>query len=456
MFSPSAGFLIGLIALVVMMNWLRLSLSIALVVFSILLALLVDGSLPFRHLVDGSFGYLNLILALFAGAFFGQAMQVTNAANAFGQAVLRWCGQRQFLVVLVAAILLFVSGAMVGIAGVAVLATGVFVVPMLKGLGMSNERTAAFIAVLSTCGMIAPPVNVPAMAIADGVNMPYADFEYPLLILGIVPAIVAVWLFSRKAALDAPAVGSATQNSATQNSATQNSTTQNNATEGGSVPGGAAPEPAPTNALAIALIGLLLTLGFWLLQRAVPAQVPDPAVPLVLVVGSVAAWFKLNARRFKSLMLVSFSGTPLVLAGVLATVGIAVQIMTYTGVRGWLVISALSFPDALLYLELLVLPIFGSVLTSMGTADVLGVPLAFSFIHQDMIINVASLSAISAVSEFMPPTAIATALSLYVVGGQTRLLRTLRYCLVPVVVLFVTAVLMLVFAQALAPIISVG
>lgn len=456
MFSPSAGFLIGLIALVVMMNWLRLSLSIALVVFSILLALLVDGSLPFRHLVDGSFGYLNLILALFAGAFFGQAMQVTNAANAFGQAVLRWCGQRQFLVVLVAAILLFVSGAMVGIAGVAVLATGVFVVPMLKGLGMSNERTAAFIAVLSTCGMIAPPVNVPAMAIADGVNMPYADFEYPLLILGIVPAIVAVWLFSRKAALDAPAVGSATQNSATQNSATQNSTTQNNATEGGSVPGGAALEPAPTNALAIALIGLLLTLGFWLLQRAVPAQVPDPAVPLVLVVGSVAAWFKLNARRFKSLMLVSFSGTPLVLAGVLATVGIAVQIMTYTGVRGWLVISALSFPDALLYLELLVLPIFGSVLTSMGTADVLGVPLAFSFIHQDMIINVASLSAISAVSEFMPPTAIATALSLYVVGGQTRLLRTLRYCLVPVVVLFVTAVLMLVFAQALAPIISVG
>ena len=37
---------------------------------------------PFRHLVEGGFGYLNLILALFAGAFFGQVMRHSGAADA--------------------------------------------------------------------------------------------------------------------------------------------------------------------------------------------------------------------------------------------------------------------------------------------------------------------------------------------------------------------------------------
>ncbi len=428
--SPSVGFFASVLILIGVMAWLRLSLSIALVIFSMAMVLLINGDLPFRHLVEGSFGYLNLILALFAGAFFGQAMRMSRAADAFGNAVIRWCGHRQLVVVVVAAVLLFVAGAMVGIAGVAVLATGVFVVPMLKRLGMSNERVAAFIALLSTCGMIAPPVNVPAMAIADGVNMPYANFEYALFILAIIPALITIALFSRSKILTP-----------------QNKPTLEEKTES-TVEG--------RMELSVAILGLVLTLGFWLLQRSLPAYVIDPAVPLVLVVGSLVALIRLNKHSLRQLMDATFSGTPLILAGVLVAVGITVQIMTLTGVRGWLVITALSFPEALLYVELLMLPLFGSVLTSMGTANVLGVPLAFSFIHQDMIINVAALSAISAISEFMPPTAIATALSLYVVGGQASLFKTLRYCLIPVASIFIIAVLMLVFATQLSPFISVA
>jgi hypothetical protein len=136
------------------------------------------------------------------------------------------------------------------------------------------------------------------------------------------------------------------------------------------------------------------------------------------------------------------------LAAVLVTVGIAVQIMTLTGIRGWLVISSMSLPSTA-FLELIILPLFGSVLTSMGTANVVGVPFAFALIHQDMILNVSALSAISAISEFMPPTAIATALAIYAVGGAS-MLRVLRHCVWPVVVIVAVAIAMLAFADQLS------
>ena len=63
----------------------------------------------------------------------------------------------------------------------------------------------------------------------------------------------------------------------------------------------------------------------------------DPSIPLVLVVAKpgrhshvVGSWLDEVARSV-------FSGTPLLLAAVLVAVGVLVQIMALTGVRGWLV-----------------------------------------------------------------------------------------------------------------------
>src|SRR3546814_9513265 len=58
----------------------------------------------------------------------------------------------------------------------------------------SSDLIGAFIAVIATCGMIAPPLNVPAMSISDGVNMPYAGFGMPLLVLSLPPAAFVVAL----------------------------------------------------------------------------------------------------------------------------------------------------------------------------------------------------------------------------------------------------------------------
>ena len=124
--------------------------------------------------------------------------------------------------------------------------------------------------------------------------------------------------------------------------------------------------------------------------------------------------------------------------------------MALTGVRGWLVVHAMSFESPWVYVALIGIPMLGSVLTSIGTANSLGVPFAFAFIHQDMILNISSLSAICALSEFCPPTAISTVLAAYVVGEE-RLWPIIRAALPTLGLLTVLSLLMLVFAPVLAP-----
>jgi len=414
MLSPGLVLVIGSIVLILLMRFLRWTLPAALLAVAILAALLSGFGIPFRHLVEGGFGYINLVLALFAGAFFGQVMQHSGIADAFAGKVHSLFRGNVWVILLFAAALLFSVGMFVGIAGVAVLATGVLVVPLLRGIGLESGKIGAFIAVIATCGMIAPPVNVTAMTIADGVNMPYLSFALPLLVLSVPPALLMIVL----CALRTTKVGSSEGNTSDGRLAT------------------------------LGLFCLALVLGFWTLLRLFPTVVPDPAAPIVLVLGALVALPALGRERIQPVLSATFSGTPLVLAAVLVTVGVAVQIMTLTGIRGWLVINSMAFPPPWTFVEMAVIPIFGGVLTSIGAANILGVPFAFALIHQDMILNVSGLSAIAALSEFMPPTAIAAALATYIVG-DTSLWAVLRNSLIAVISIAVIAILMLVFADAL-------
>ena len=99
------------------------------------------------------------------------------------------------------------------------------------------------------------------------------------------------------------------------------------------------------------------------------------------------------------------------------------------------------------------MPLIGGTLTAMTVSDVIGVPAAFSFIGQDMILNVAGLSAIATLSEFVPPTSIASALACYVVGGPT-IGQVFRRAWAPMVVLAALGLLVLLFAPRLQGILT--
>jgi len=391
---------------------------LAVVAATIVTAIAGTLDFPFRHLVEGTFGYFNLMLALFAGAWFGQAARQSGLAAGFAAGLMRITGVQPAINLSVIASLLFAAGMFTGLAGVAVLTVGVFAAPVVRRLGLATHDAAAFIAVEATCGMIAPPVNLPAMMIADGVNMPFLNFDRTLLSISLPVAAFSVALFARRCR--APAAAGTVEE-----------------------------ENSSRGALA-GIAPLAAVLGFWLVLRAFPAQVYDPGVPIVLAAAGILMTPLLGPRGARSSLAAALSGTPLYLAAALAAVGMLVQVMTLTGMRGWVVMQTMASDAPWLHLLVVSLPIFGGVLTSAGTANILGVPFAFAFIHQDMIINVAALSSIAAIAEFMPPTAIGAALAGYVVG-ETRLLATVRAAWPPLALLFAISLLLLIFAKSLVP-----
>ena len=100
---------------------------------------------------------------------------------------------------------------------------------------------------------------------------------------------------------------------------------------------------------AISFLGIIL---FWATIRYKPTIAFDPSVPLVLVIGGLSGLLMLSARGWLEVARQVFSGIPLMLAAVLVAVGVLVQIMALTGVRGWIVINAMSFKSPSIYIAL--------------------------------------------------------------------------------------------------------
>lgn len=417
MLHPGVIFGVAVVIFLVTAFPLRWPLPLAFLIAAVVAALLAGFGVPVRHLVEGGFGLFNLVLLLFAGAFFGQAMRQSGATDAAAVGLERLAGRRVWLILTLVGALLFVTGMFVGIAGIAVLATGVFAVPSLRRVGLSGHHAAAFIAVLATFGMLAPPINVPAMVLADGVNMPYSNVARALLALSLPPAVFSIWYFARR------------------------------------LPGRVAPAETMARSWQASTGGLLplaVIIGFWIALRVFPETIPDPGSAFVLVVGALMVLPSMTRQGWGEVVRNTSTGVPLFLAAVLITVGVIVQIMALTGIRGWLVIQAISLASPWIFPSLLVsLPLFGGVLTSIGSSGVLGIPLAFAFVHQEMILNVSALSAVAGLAEIVPPTAIAAALASYVVG-DTSIRQVVRAALIPMLVMGGLAVVMLIFAAQLS------
>ncbi len=112
------------------------------------------------------------------------------------------------------------------------------------------------------------------------------------------------------------------------------------------------------------------------------------------------------------------------LLATLTCAGILVQIMTLTGARGLLAVTAVTLPIAVVYATLfLVLPVSEAVLM-WGAAPVIGVPLVLLFNARglDPIVALAGMSVIWPLGDALPPTAIIGRLTVDVVGfkGQYR------------------------------------
>jgi hypothetical protein len=201
------------------------------------------------------------------------------------------------------------------------------------------------------------------------------------------------------------------------------------------------PAAAPGPAGWRSSLPLIVVVAVLVLQNIRGTGLAAIGLPAVFFLGSLLGW--ISARRFNFIAATQRAlRDALPLLSILAGVGMFLQVMTLTGVRGWAVLVFLSLPPALLFAGIAVsLPLFGGI-SSFGSASVLGVPFMLALISKNALLTSSALSAIVGIGDLMPPAAMAARFSAQVVG-EKDFLKVLRHCLVPAAALLASGLVLL-------------
>lgn len=379
--------------------------------------LLASGNgLPIRHLVEGTFGYVDTILVIATAIIFLRTVQESGALEALNAVILRRFHRIPVLLLPLLMLVAMFPGMITGSSSASVLTAGAVVAPVLVILGLPTVQAGAFIAMAGILGMIAPPVNIPAMIIGGGIDMPYVGFEIPLALLTFPLAVLfSLWFGLPHVKVVEWEVLAAKLDLETYK------------------------KYGPRLFLPILVVAILMVLG-----KVLP-NVFGMGLPVVFLIG--AALGLVVGKRFKLLPAAKAAvNDALPVLGILAGVGMFIQVMTLTGVRGFVVLSALSVPPALLFAAIAVsIPLFGAV-SAFGASSVLGVPFLLALLGRDQIITAAALSLIASLGDFMPPTALSAIFAAQVVG-EPKYSRVLVKLIVPSLVIIGWALAFIVFSK---------
>ncbi|MCW8925712.1 MAG: TRAP transporter large permease subunit, partial [Xanthomonadales bacterium] len=391
---------------------LKQPIAVALAIAAIIGALVSGNGVPIDHLIEGSFGYLDTILIIFCAMIFMKTVQHIGLMESVAAWMIRKFRVLPFRLTMGITGLLMLPGMITGSSSAAVLTAGAIVTPTLLKLGVPPVKAAAAIALAAIYGMTAPPINIPAMIIGGGIDMPYVGFGIPLLIctvpLAIFTGMLLIFPYLKRHAV---AVGPDTDDSELEAELVR-----------------MARVPL-TPRLMLPFFVLVILLGG---ERLVPQYAPSLGMPLAFLLAAASGL--LVGRKWNPLEAATEAiQQALPVAGILVGVGMFIQIMTLTGVRGFFVVSALALPAWLLYVGIATsLPLFGAV-SAYGSATVLGVPFLLALLGRDEIVVGSALSLIAGLGDLMPPTALAGLFAAQVVGVKNYF-SVLKVCLLPAVV----------------------
>lgn len=408
-----ATFVIGCFAL-------KLPVSISMVLAAVVGALCDGQGVPVRHLVEGTFSYVDTILVIATAMIFMRVIQKSGALDALSTLIIDKFHRHPALVLCMVMLIIMFPGMITGSSTASVLSAGSIMAPVLMLMGVPILETACIIAMGGLLGMIAPPVNIPAMIIGGGIDIPYVGFEGPLMLLTIPLAFLFVLMFGLKYAkhLDYEKVKEKLNR-----------------------------EPGEKFGFRL-YIPILVAIVLMVLNKAVPA-IPDIGMPLVFLISAAIGCF--TGYRFNVFETCKEAvNSVLPVLGILMGVGMFIQIMTLTGVRGLIVTSCISLPDWALYVAMAVsIPLFGAV-SSFGASSVLGVPFLLALLSQNQIITAAAISLIASLGDMMPPTALAGIFAAQVVG-MDKYTPILKKCILPSLIIIVWAIVIILLSNVLAP-----
>ncbi len=371
--------------------------------------------LPLRHLVEGASSYLDALLVIATAMLFMRALADGGALDAVAAAVERRLGRSPWALLPTVMLIVMFPGMMTGSSTASVLTTGAMATSVLTGVGLPRARAAAFVAMGGVLGMIAPPVNIPAMIIGGGIDLPYVGFAAPLALaafpLAVLVACQLGWPVLRRGVM-----------------------AHRRPADVGSRSAGLIP-------LWRALIPVSIVAALMIAPTARPGMMRDPGLPLIFVIGTTSVWaMRPQMPRAASLLRAVDESLPVL--GILAGVGAFIQVMTLTGARGWLVDLMLSAPPWAVFVAAAVsMPLFGAV-SAFGSASVLGVPLLLASIGRNEVVTTAGLSMLAGVGDLMLPAALAATLATRVAGLEDRR-PVLVLCAVPALCVIAVALAML-------------
>jgi len=376
---------------------------------------------PARHVAEGAATYLDINLIFVTATLFMNLLKESGGVAFVIRGILRRFHRSRALLLVLLAILLLIPGALTGAGSVTVLIVGGMAAVVLHYMGVSSVRTTAIVFIIAGLSAAAPPVSLWAMMTAAGVNMPYVGFFWPLLAPCAVGALLTIFILGWKGG----------------------QTDLDRALE--ELPG--APGMSWWRVAAPFVVFLALVFA----GREWPYSTPVLGLPLMFA-AAAATSYALSPVRLDFWRISRETVAQLLpLIGTLTCAGILVQIMTLTGVRGLLAVTAVTLPVAVVFATLFVVLPFSEAVLMWGAAPVIGVPLVllFNTIGLNPIVALAGMSAIWPLGDALPPTAIIGRLTVDVVGYKGSYPEFLRACLVPAVIIIVIGTAMVVYSTRL-------
>jgi TRAP-type C4-dicarboxylate transport system permease large subunit len=345
-------------------------------------------------------------------------LEHSGVLHTLGRQVTEAFHRRPTVLLMALMLLVMFPGMITGACATAIFTTGALVAPVMLNLGIPRVQTAAIIAMGSLIGMIAPPVCIPAMIIAEGIDMPYVGFFWPLFLLTIPTGLVVAWAMGRRHLrhdLDPAALAAAMQPSVF---------------------------PAHGWKLYLPLVVLFVLM---VAPKVAPRHVYDIGLPLMLTISAGIGLFTGEKVRLREAVQTGMKEAIPVMA-LMVGVGMFIEVMTLTGARGYFVAASLALPKVWLVVTAAVaLPAFG-IISAFGGASVLGVPMTLALLGKDQILALSSIALIVGVGEMVPPTAVAALFSAQLLGLESHF-PVVRRCVLPTLAVLALAVAMLVWAN---------
>ena len=377
-----------------------------------------------RHLVEGAFTYMDVVLVFFTATLFMAIVSESGGITYAVRATLKHFGRRRLAALLILMIIVLIPGALTGAGSVSLLVVGAPVAMALDGLGVPKKKITAILFITAGLSAAAPPVNIWAMVLCAGTAIPYVGFELPLgipvLVLGAFTVIFLGW---KK--------------------------------EGGKDIAQALDEmPEAPKGMSWWRVALpfIVFFGLVIACRVKPFAAPIFGLALEFVLASFVAW-ALSPRKIDILAVSRVTVRRLLpLLSSMVVIGMLQQVMTATGVRGLLSFAVISIPLVLLFILFPVIIPFSEGVLTYGGAAIIGIPLIWYLdsLGYHATVVIAGLSLLWPLGDGLPPTALIGRLSLIVTDNKESYRTFLKSTWVPWLVITAVGLLMVIFSAKLA------